>query len=233
MTGSHAPRIFEIDPDHLGSDQARAGIDAAAEAVGSGGLVIFPTETVYGLASRPDLPEATGRVFDAKRRPRGLSLPVLVPDTTGAWRVAVPTPLARALADRLWPGALTLVLPRTEVSDPWDLGEDAGSVAVRVPDHRLTLALLGRTGPLAATSANRSGLPPLAEAGDLVEAFGADVAVMLVLSPASCSPGGLASTVVDARGDRPVILRTGAVDEGTMLTAAARVPRTGLAGRNG
>ena len=233
MTGHHTARVFEIDPDHLDADQALAGIDAAARAVASGELVIFPTETVFGLASRPDLEGATRRMFEAKRRPPGLSLPVLVPDATVAWRLAAPTPLARALAGGFWPGALTLVLSRTELSEPWQLGEDERSVAVRVPSHRLTLALLERSGPLAATSANWSGEPPLAEARELVEAFGADVAVRLVLSPEARPPGGLPSTVVDARGDRPLILRAGTVSESALRATAARVPRTGPQGRNG
>lgn len=220
MTARPGPLVFEIDPDRPGGD-AGAGVEAAAEALARGELVVVPTETVYGLAARPDLPEAAARVFEAKRRPRGLSLPVLAADATTAWTIARRTPIADALAAAFWPGPLTLVLPRADAARSWQLGEDAGSVAVRVPDHRLSQALLRRAGPLATTSANPSGAEPLATAGDLVEAFAGHATVFLVLAPGASPPLGRASTVVDVRGDEVVVLRRGALDEGAVAAAIA------------
>jgi L-threonylcarbamoyladenylate synthase len=230
MSAQPGPLVFEIDPDRLGGE-ARAGVEAAARALARGELVVLPTETVYGLAARPDLPDAAARVFEAKRRPRGLSLPVLAADATTAWTVARRTPIADALAAAFWPGPLTLVLPRSDTARSWQLGEDPGSVAVRVPDHRLSQALLHRSGPLATTSANPSGDEPLATAEDLLEAFAGHATVFLVLAPGAPPPLGRASTVVDARGDEMTVLRPGALDEGA-LAAAFALPAGGRPRRN-
>jgi tRNA threonylcarbamoyl adenosine modification protein (Sua5/YciO/YrdC/YwlC family) len=181
--------------------------DAAAAAAG-GGLVVFPTDTVYGIGTRPDDPLATARLFAAKGRPGDLTLPVLVATTAEARSVAVFDDRAEALAEACWPGALTLVLPRTEAAHEWDLGGDPETVGVRIPDHPLAREVLGRTGPLAVTSANRSGEPPATSCDQLEAAFGDRVAVYL------CQDDpleGLASTVVDlAHGDAR-ILRAGEV----------------------
>jgi L-threonylcarbamoyladenylate synthase len=194
---------------------APEAMDAAARALDKGNLIVLPTDTVYGLAARPDLPGATERVFEAKRRPRGLSLPVLAPDLDAVGALAVLDGRASALAGAFWPGGLTLVLPRTDLSRYWDLGEQRGTVAVRVPGHPVTRRLLTSTGPLAVTSANRSGEPPAATCRDAERALGDDVAVYLC---AGRLPG-TASTIVDMTGDRPRILRTGAVSPDDVLAA--------------
>lgn len=214
--------VYEIDPDRPDEGALRA----AALAVEAGGLVILPTETVYGLAARPDLPRATARLFEAKGRPGSLNLPVLAPSASAAWDLAVPIAPARRLASAFWPGPLTLVLPRTDRSRPWALGERA-SIAVRVPDHRLTEALLRRTGPLAATSANRSGRPPLERPDDLVRTFADRVAVFLVLAPGSTPPTGVPSTVVDCTDPRIRVARRGALDEEAIRRALLRKPSEG------
>ena len=181
----------------------------AAEALRGGELVVLPTDTVYGLAARPDYPAATARIFEAKRRPRGLSLPILVPSVEAARGAARFDDIADRVASALWPGALTLILPRTEASGAWELGADAGSIGVRVPRHALALALLELTGPLAVTSANLSGEPPAGTCDELQAAFGDQVAVYLCLDDRS---RGVASTVLDlAHGDAR-LLRLGAVD---------------------
>jgi L-threonylcarbamoyladenylate synthase len=208
LTGS-PPSIFEVDPNR--PDWWDAALAAAARALEGAGLVILPTETVYGLAARPDLPEATARVFEAKARPLGLNLPVLAAAPEGAWEVAAPDGRARVLAQAFWPGPLTLVLPRTVRSSPWDLGDHVHTVAVRVPDHRVTTALMLRTGPLAVTSANRSGAAPLGRAEDLVAAFGAAVAVYLFLPPGKPGLSGTPSTVVDLSSPKLRVRRTGAI----------------------
>jgi L-threonylcarbamoyladenylate synthase len=201
--------VFEVDPAHLG--EAEPGLAAAAEALASGSLVVFPTETLYGVASRPDDPSGTDRLFLAKQRPLDLNLPLLVDSAATAWKVAEPGPAARALAAAFWPGPLTLVLPRTERSQPWHLGSAMSTIAVRVPDHPLCLALLARSGSLATTSANPSGQPPLSHPEQLLAAFGESVAVYLLLAPRAARPSGSASTVMDLSGGRPRLTRMGVV----------------------
>lgn len=187
----------------------------AVEALARGGLVVVPTDTVYGVAARPDLPEATARVFAAKGRPRDLTLPVLAADAAAAGLAGVLDERALSLAERFWPGPLTLVVPRTETSTPWDLGEGRDTVGLRVPDHRWTRALLGETGPLAVTSANRSGEPTPPDCDGVRAALGEAVEVYVCDDP---RPAGPPSTVLDLTGPEPRVLREGALDRETLLT---------------
>lgn len=184
-------------------------IEDAAAAVRRGELIVLPTDTVYGLAARPDDPVATERIFDAKRRPRDLSLPILVPSVEVARSVATFDDRAGRLASVFWPGALTLILPRTEATRAWMLGADADSIGVRVPRHPLALALLELTGPLAATSANLSSEPPAGTCDELQAAFGDMVAVYLCRDD-ECH--GEASTVLDLAHGEARLLRRGALD---------------------
>ncbi len=200
-------RAYTVDTGQ--PENAKDAIEAAATALEAGELVVLPTETVYGIACRPDLPEATEKLFDAKGRSPTLNLPVLAPSAGEAWHVAEPTPAALALARVLWPGPLTLVLPRTQRSMPWYLGEELMTVGVRVPDLPLSLALLQRCGPLAATSANISGEPPLSGAGDLEAAFGSSVAVYLLAARGGTPSAQVPSTVVDLTGEAIRVLREG------------------------
>jgi tRNA threonylcarbamoyl adenosine modification protein (Sua5/YciO/YrdC/YwlC family) len=185
-------------------------LSAAVGALGRGGLVVFPTETVFGVAARPDVADATARLFEAKRRPRGLTLPVLAPDAVSAWSVGVASRVARRLGARYWPGALTLVLPRTDRSVPWDLGEDEETVGVRVPDHPTAGELLARAGPLAGTSANLSGEPTPDDCDGVHRSLGDAVDVYLCGGP---SPVGTVSTVVAVRDEEWSVLRPGAISE--------------------
>jgi L-threonylcarbamoyladenylate synthase len=203
------PRVVEVDPSR--PRRSRGGIDWAVEALLHGELVVLPTETVYGIAARPDDAGATARLFAAKRRPRGLSLPILVPDAGSAWTLGRRTSQAEALADAYWPGPLTLVLERTALSSGWALGDEARTIGLRVPDLPLALALLRRAGPIAATSANLSGRPPLGRTEDLLEAFGNLVAVYLVLRREAPEPGGVPSTVVDVTRSPSRFVREGAI----------------------
>jgi L-threonylcarbamoyladenylate synthase len=181
----------------------------AAAAVRAGRLIVVPTDTVYGLASRPDDPAATARIFEAKSRPRDLELPVLCADEAQARDVASFDPRADALAHSCWPGRLTLVLPRTDSTRGWDLGGDPETVGVRVPSHPLVLAILTLTGPLAVTSANRSGQPPGEACDDLVAVFGELVDMYLCADdPLRGSP----STVVDLAHGIATVIRDGAID---------------------
>jgi L-threonylcarbamoyladenylate synthase len=185
-------------------------VDRAVEAATSGRLVVMPTDTVYGIGTRPDDPAATARLFRAKGRSRTLTLPVLVATPREAERIAVLDDRARDLAERHWPGALTMVLPRSPASAPWDLGDERHSIGVRVPDHPIALAILRRTGPLAVTSANRSGQPTPGSCEELRAVFGNAVAVYVCQDD---PPPGIASTVVDVTGD-PRVVRAGAVEIG-------------------
>lgn len=191
-------------------------VEEAARAALAGQLIVIPTDTVYGIGTRPDHPDATGRLFAAKGRPRDLELPVLVPSLATAREVAVFDDRAETLATRFWAGPLTITLPRTSVSEAWDLGADASTIAVRMPHHPLALAVLARTGPLAVSSANRSGEPTPSSCDDLERVFGDAVSVYLCEEPAI---GGIPSTVVDlAHGDLTV-LREGAVREADLRAA--------------
>jgi L-threonylcarbamoyladenylate synthase len=185
---------------------------AAAALLRAGGLVAFPTETVYGLGANALDERAVRRVFEVKGRPADNPLIVHVAsvDDVGAVAVSLP-PTARLLAERYWPGPLTLVLEsRPEVPSVTRGG--LGTIAVRVPAHPLALELLREARvPVAAPSANRSGRPSPTTAAHVRADLGEDVD--LVLDGGPCVVG-LESTVVDARGPVPVVLR-----EGT-LTAA-------------
>ncbi len=183
-------------------------VDDAAAAARRGELIAFPTDTVYGLACRPDDLAATDRTFDAKRRPKDLTLPVLVPSIASARDVAAFDDRAERLALAFWPGTLTIVLPRSTASASWALGGTGDSIGVRVPGHPLALAVLRAAGPLAVTSANRSGEPPARTCEELCSTFGDLVSVYLCQD----SPlDGDASTVVDLAHGPARLLRAGAV----------------------
>jgi tRNA threonylcarbamoyl adenosine modification protein (Sua5/YciO/YrdC/YwlC family) len=178
----------------------------AVAAARRGELIVFPTDTVYGLGTRPDDRAATARVFAAKHRPRDLELPVLVATVSMARSIAAFDERAERLAAAHWPGPLTLVLSRGKEAAAWDLGGDPATIGVRAPHHPLALALLAETGPLAVTSANRSGHATVHTCDELHQLFGKDVAVYLCQEePLHGSP----STVLDLAHGRASILREG------------------------
>ena len=181
----------------------------AASTLRTGGLVAFPTETVYGLGADATDPTAVGRVFAAKGRPADNPLIVHLADAADLDRVAARVPpLAAELARRFWPGPLTLVL---EAGDhlPAETTGGHATVGVRVPDHPVARALLAAADrPVAAPSANRSGRPSPTTAAHVMADLG-DV-VDVIVDGGACVVG-VESTVVDARGPRPVVLREGAV----------------------
>lgn len=185
-------------------------IGQAAAAALAGRLIVLPTDTVYGMGTRPDDPSATARLFEAKGRPRELTLPVLVPTKAIARDLAVFDDRAEALALAFWAGPLTLVLPRAQGSRGWDLGGDTDTIGVRMPHHPLALAVLARTGPLAVTSANRSSEPTPATCEGVQGVFGAVVEVYLGESEPLA---GRASSVVDLSGGEPRLLREGSITQ--------------------
>jgi L-threonylcarbamoyladenylate synthase len=186
-----------------------ADIDAAARALRGGGLVIVPTETVYGLAADAANPRAVAAIYEAKGRPSFNPLIAHVADVDAARRIARFDDRAEALAARFWPGPLTLVLPVADEAAVCDLAR-AGldTVAVRAPAHPVMQALLTDFGaPVVAPSANRSGRPSPTTFADAVEETGAAAAAALDGGPCTV---GLESTVV-ALLDEPRLLRPGAV----------------------
>jgi tRNA threonylcarbamoyl adenosine modification protein (Sua5/YciO/YrdC/YwlC family) len=189
------------------------GIAEAGRSVQRGRLVVLPTDTVYGVGADAFSPQAVQRLLNAKGRGRQMPPPVLVSARTTLEALAVGIPeWARALVDELWPGPLTLVL-RQQPSLQWDLGETRGTVAVRMPDHEIALELLSRTGPLAVSSANRTGLPAATNADDAQAMLGELVRVVLDAGP---TPGPVPSTIVDCTGEKGRILRQGALPVGRL-----------------
>jgi L-threonylcarbamoyladenylate synthase len=192
------------------SDEAQreAGIAAAALAVQRGQLVALPTDTVYGVGADAFSARAVSRLLSAKGRGREMPPPVLVSAATTPHAPAVGIPAyARELVKRLWPGPLTLVC-KQQTSLQWDLGDTRGTVAVRMPDHEVALDLLGRTGPLAVSSANRSGMPAATDADGVEEMLGDRLEVLLDGGP---TKGDVPSTIVDVTGETGRLLRSGAV----------------------
>lgn len=172
-------------------------------------MVAFPTDTVYGLASLPFRAEAVERLFIAKGRGSQQAIAVLVGAIADVDKVSTGMgPMASRLAERFWPGPLTLVVPgRPDL--PAVLSANA-TVGVRMPDHPLTLALLREIGPLAVTSANLTGRDNTNTAREVLKQLKGRVHLVL---DGGRSPGGLPSTVVDCTGADPVILRQGPVSE--------------------
>jgi tRNA threonylcarbamoyl adenosine modification protein (Sua5/YciO/YrdC/YwlC family) len=208
-----ASRYDASDPD-----QREAGLVAAVTAVRAGELVVLPTDTVYGVGADAFSPDAVKRLLEAKGRGREMPPPVLVASTSTleALTTAVP-PWARALVEAYWPGPLTLVC-RQQGSLRWDLGDTRGTVAVRMPHDKVALALLDRTGPLAVTSANLSGLPAATDADGAVAMLGDAVSVVLDGGPTTSD---LASTILDCTGAAPRVLREGALGTAELRTFLA------------
>jgi tRNA threonylcarbamoyl adenosine modification protein (Sua5/YciO/YrdC/YwlC family) len=178
---------------------------AASEVLADGWPVGIPTDTVYGLAVDPFRPGAADRLFEAKRRPREVNLPVLVAGTRQALEITSSVPEAAiALMERFWPGPLTIVLP-VRPGLAADLGDDDLTVGVRCPAHAVPVSLASATGPLATTSANLHGSPTLVTAGEVATTFAG--VVPLVLDGGICR--GRPSTVLDCTGDEPRLLRAG------------------------
>ncbi|MET0726560.1 MAG: L-threonylcarbamoyladenylate synthase [Leifsonia sp.] len=181
------------------------GMRLARAAIGRGGLVVLPTDTVYGLAADAFSAAAVQKLLDAKGRGRTSPPPVLIPGIPTLEALAAEVPSAvRDLVERFWPGGLTVIL-RAQPSLQWDLGETRGTVALRMPNHRLALELLSETGPLAVSSANLTGAPSALDAASAREMLGDSVDVYLDGGPAGLDYGtrGVAtaaagSTIVDA-----------------------------------
>ncbi len=185
-----------------------AALSSAAHCVSSGQLVVLPTDTVYGIGADAFDAAAVADLLAAKGRGRDMPVPVLV----GSWStldglVTSVSDRTRSLVEAFWPGGLTLVVEHAP-SLNWDLGDARGTVAVRMPLHPVAIELLETTGPMAVSSANRSGLPPATTAAQARDQLGDDVSVYLDGGPAQT---GIASTIVDVTAEAPRVLRAGAV----------------------
>lgn len=184
------------------------GARLAADAVQRGEVIVLPTDTVYGVGADAFDPRAVAAVLAAKGRGRDVPPPVLVPSVRTLDGLAMDvSPAARELVAAFWPGPLTLVCRAAPTLD-WDLGDTGGTVALRMPLHRVALAVLELTGPLAVTSANQHGRPPATTADDAIAQLGEAVSVYLDGGP---SPSSTASTILDVTGDVPRVLRAGPI----------------------
>ena len=184
-------------------------LEEATSILRAGGLVAFPTDTVYGLAGHAYLPEAVEKIYQVKERAKEKAIPLLLADSDQVQEVAsdVP-PVAYRLMEAFWPGGLTIVLSKSpRVPDVVTAG--GTTVALRTPDHPFVLALIQALGaPLAATSANVSGHPPATTAREALRELGGRIT--LIVDGGTC-PGGVPSTVLDLTVSPPRVLREGAV----------------------
>jgi L-threonylcarbamoyladenylate synthase len=188
------------------------GLARAAEILRAGGLVAFPTDTVYGVGCAGSRPDAVEAIFALKRRPADRLIPMLVSgldDIASEWVVDA---RARALAERFWPGPLTLVLPSHD-------GDR--SQAYRAPDHPVALALIGAAGPLYATSANLSDQPDTLDADEVRIAFATQADELAAVIDGGRVPGGVASTVLDLTSEPATVLRQGPVTEADLARSVA------------
>lgn len=196
-----------------------AGIALAVACLRDGGVVALSTDTVYGIAVALTTPGGIERLFHVKQRPPDKGIMLLLADAAQAPEIGAMTPAATAIGATFWPGGVTVIVPqRPDVPLPAVLTGGAPTIGLRVPDHPTPRALAAAVGPLPTTSANRSGVPEARDAVEIADQIGGDIDLILDGGPAH---GGPASTVVDCTGDRPAILRVGAVapDQiGTVLT---------------
>jgi L-threonylcarbamoyladenylate synthase len=191
------------------NEMGPADLVRAIQHLKDGGVVAIPTDTLYGLAADVFNPTALDRVFAVKGRPKDLALPVLVNSWEKLGKVAknVP-PQAKSLADRFWPGGLTLILEKAP-GVPDRLTAGGPTIAIRMPDHPVPIKLInGLGGPITGTSANISGGPDLLTLAELTDQMTEQVDHIVQLGP---EPKGTASTVIDITSGEPKLLRQGAI----------------------
>jgi L-threonylcarbamoyladenylate synthase len=179
----------------------KAGLTRAAQLVRGGGVIAFPTDTVFGLGAAADDEIATRRVFHIKGRPVGLPLILMVAEESQLEGWVHVDARSEAMMRRWWPGPLTLILH----------AKGGGTLGVRIPKHKVALDLLKAAGPLMTTSANLHGLDPAMTAGE------ADLPGVVAVLDGGAAPGGLVSTVVDLTGPEPHVLREGAITTPELL----------------
>ena len=196
-----------------------AGRRRAVEIVRSGGLIVFPTDTVYGLAADPWDEKAVRSLYEVKERPGDLPIPLLLSDADQLDRVAVLPEGCQGLPERYWPGGLTLVVPKADTISEAISGR--ATVALRVPDHPVARGLIREAGGvLAVTSANVSGHSSPVTAREVEVQLGGRIP--LILDGGPC-PIGQASTIVDCSVSPPHLLRRGAISEGDLRAAIGAI----------
>jgi L-threonylcarbamoyladenylate synthase len=192
----------------LDAGERTRGLAAAAHAVRRGELVVLPTDTVYGIGTDAFAPNAVETLLLAKGRGRDMPVPVLVGSPAALDGLAMALPQwGRDLVEAFWPGALTVVC-RQQPSLQWDLGDTRGTVAIRMPLHPVAIELLRTVGPMAVSSANRTGMRSATTVQDAEQQLGDSVQVYL---DAGACAQAVPSSIVDVTGDHPVLLREGAV----------------------
>jgi L-threonylcarbamoyladenylate synthase len=206
------------------AEQRADGLAAAAGATRAGQLVVLPTDTVYGIGCDAFNAESVVALLAAKGRGPDMPVGVLV----GSWAtldglVMTVPPQARALVEAFWPGDLSIVLPHAP-SLAWDLGRTGGTVMLRMPLHPVAIELLREVGPMAVSSANRTGNPTPADAAGAREQLGDSVTVYLEAGPCG---DPVPSSIVDLTGDEPVLLREGAVSSAAIAEALGGPIRVG------
>jgi L-threonylcarbamoyladenylate synthase len=200
----------------VGEDLSAADVLRASAVLHRGGIVVVPTDTVYGVAASVERPDAIARIFALKNRDPSKTLQVLIPDRGWLNRYARASEDAATLAQLFWPGPLTLLVPAAPEA-PKELAPD-GVIGLRVPDHPIVKALLAHAGPLAASSANLAGAETPPDVEGIYRLFGDDVDVYLDGGPLE----GTGSTVVDLTGDRWTVVRDGVVSSENIERALRR-----------
>jgi L-threonylcarbamoyladenylate synthase len=194
-----------------------SSVTRAGGALHDGELVVIPTDTVYGVAADAFNPHGTRRIFEAKERPRSIPLPVFLRSPKQLPGLCPTLPdAAESLMAAYWPGPLTIVVP-AQPALRWDLGDNEGTIAVRMPLDEVALAVIRAVGPLAVTSANRAGQPPPTTVEEAREQLGAAVRHYLDDGPRRSRT---ASTIVDLTRRTPSVLREGAIDGADVLAVA-------------
>jgi L-threonylcarbamoyladenylate synthase len=196
---------LRVDPVRPSEDELRPAVSA----IQNGGIVAFPTDTFYGLAVDPGSSAAVRKLFQVKHRPADQPIPLIAESVSQvADHVGALTPLAKQLASKYWPGPLTLIIAASSEICA-EVTRGTGMVAVRVPDHRVARALAGAVGhAMTSTSANLSGFPALSSPDEVAASFGDSIDVLV---DAGSAPGGMPSTIINASGTDPILVRAGAV----------------------
>ena len=214
------PIVIRIHPSNLSERE----LAKAAEVAKRGGLVVYPTDTVYGLGTNPLIPSAVTRVYHVKERPMDKPLPVLVSSIEAAKRLVEMTPTAECLAKRLWPGAVTLILPARPIV-PRELHAGTGRLGVRMPDHQVALRLIDMSGgALVGTSANKHGKKSPCTVEEVLEQLDGEVDVVVDAGP---TPRGMPSTVVEVLREEIRLVRRGPVDLDTIVSLLKECSRGG------
>lgn len=207
-----------------------ADCHALAALVRDGGVIVLPTDTVYGIGTIATNPESITRLLAAKGRNRQMPPPVLVPTVESMDELCVNVPeAAYRLAEAYWPGGLTLILQaRPDLG--WDLGDTNGTLAVRMPDHEATLSLLRATGPMAVTSANTTGNPPALTIEEARDYFADRVDAYIDGGPSAV---GTASSIIDLAHEPARAVRVGALSLEELSETAGVTITVPLASRRG